>query len=448
MTKNQTFRIKTILCILFALVTCYIYFLVFQSRLIPGSNPDGDERVSALEKQKEREETMEGSILDRNGTPLSVATEVGEPAELIYPEETSFLLGYNSKSHGTSGLRSRYSDYLYRGGKDDIGATLNLTIDSELQRLSYGIIGNSIGSIIVLDNETGEILSCVSRSSADVPYNANLIEENSDTYNEIEAFYFNRATFAQDPPGSTFKLITATALLETGNDTFTIEDSGEFMGIHNARNVVYGTIDLAKALIKSINTYFANAGVYLGGPTLEDVCKRFMIGTPIELDFTTLHSNLDLENYEPELVASTSFGQGKLKLSPLHISMILSGILNDGELMKPFLVKEISDDEKIIKTTKPEILSQVCSSETSEEMKHLLNKVAISYGFDEKTYGKVYAKTGTAQLGNGKEYNHIYLVFGTDKYSCIISKDCSFDSSHSLAAPAKEILKYLSYKEI
>lgn len=446
MQNRRVKRARGILAIILSICICFIYYLTSQSGIVFGANTKVDERRVALERQREKNETLEGSFVDRDGEYITVSQEKGEAAQIIMPEIYSHLIGYNSNIYGTSALRNRYAELLYQGGKDDIGATIKLTTDNEMQQLCYSLIGEDVGSIVVLDNKTGEILAMTSRGSKTIEYNANLIDDHFKEYSEIDKFFYNRALLAEDPAGSTFKIVTSAALLEEEKGNYIYNDQGEYKNIHNAGKAIYGEVALETALIKSVNTYFAAAGNMLGGVVLENIAKQFMLGEEaIELDFGVLTSNFDLDYYKSEIVAATAYGQGKTMISPLHIAMILSSVLNNGEMLKPYLIKNIQDDGVIVYAEKNETLCQTISKSSAKELKKYLHKVAVTYGFDEKTYGKVYAKTGTAQLG--KSYNHIYLVFATDSYTGIISKDCSNESSRTLVKPAKEILNYLTTQE-
>ena len=435
-------RMKVLLFLILSILIVFIYYLIVQTGDIPG-NKRIDTRIVRLKQSEEAKSTKEGSFIDNDGEIITVAEKKGVPAKCLFPESYGILIGYNSPIYGTSNLRNKYSDLLFQGGRDGVGASVKLTTDNTLQQFCYESLGNNVGSIVILENQTGAIRAMVSRSDSNITYNINEIDKKYDIYNKIDEFFYNRATLAQDPPGSTFKIITAAAMTETKNKDYIYEDTGDYNGIHNASNAIYGTLDLEHALIKSSNTYFASAGNMLGGKVLYNKARDFLIGDSIALDFTVLESNLDLEYYQDHIVSQTAFGQGHTAMSPLHIAMIMQSIVNDGRMVKPYLVNTISDDNKTLYKCKTEIIKTTMESSDAKQEQRLLHSVALSYGFDEQTYGKIVAKTGTAQVSSGK-YNHIYLVFANEKYTGIISKDKSFESSHTLIPIAKTILKYLA----
>lgn len=449
----QTIHVRVkILSTLFSIIILLVsYSLIIQCGVVKGASPEVDQRVSLLQKQEKYKCTYEGNILDRKSIPLTTeADSPGCPGEIINPHAFSCLIGYNSAIYGKTGLRSYCADYLYEGNKDNKGATLTLTVDSQLQEAAYQAIGENVGSCIILNNTTGEIIAAASRTDSDTEYNANDIDQAFDRYSQIESFWYNRCFFTQDPPGSTFKIVTAACLLENGLDSFTYIDNGIHNGIHNAGNAAYGKLNLESALIHSSNVFFAAASDTLGGAKLEKTAKSFMIGESIPLEFgPTVNSNWDLDGYRKDVIERTAFGQGNLQVSPFNIACIMQAIINNGKMIKPCMIQTIENDGKILYTKDKdniEVISEPVSEDTASALKHLLSSVADAYGFESDKYGTIYAKTGTAQIPN-TNLNHIYLVFGTDDYTGILSVDRTYNSSHSLIEPAKGILEQLQLLE-
>lgn len=440
--KRVVFKIKCVLAVVLIIVVLFLYYLIIQTGIVVGANKDVDNKIRNLKQTEEAKQTIEGTIVDREGDAITYAEKAGKAAICLWAEEYSPIIGYNSPIYGTSGLRKTYEEKLLLGGKDRVGATIRLTTDNELQSFCYHLLGENIGSIVVLDNESSEILSIVSRSDEKISYNVNEIDTNYEKYSAIPEFFYNRAVLAQDPPGSTWKMVTAATMIEEGIENYTYEDFGEYHGIRNAGGLAYGTTDLRRALIKSVNTYFASAGALLGGGKLKETASKFLVGEEIPLDFTVLTSSFDLEYYQDSLVEQTAFGQGKTQISPFQIAMILQTIVNDGRMQKPYLIQKISDDGKVIHEGKTEILGSPISKDTCCKLKEYLNSVAESYGYESNDYGTVYAKTGTAEVKT-KGYNHIYLVFADESYTGIISLDKSTQASGSLVDISKQILDYL-----
>ena len=441
---------------------CFVFvcFIVFSTGVIKGVNKEIDEERGKLISVEIEKSTFEGPITDRWGMAITSTTQAGVRAEATDPECFSYLIGYNSPIYGKSGLRSKFYTELFNGGKDDQGAEIRLTIDSELQKLCYDLLSGYIGSASVMNVKTGEILALAARSDAQIGFNVNMIDiadENGvrpfDTYNKINAFWYNRATMAQDPPGSTFKIVTAASMIENGLADYEYEDEGFFdvsgAKIYNYGKNVYGYCDLEKALNKSVNTYFASAGVKLGSRALMDTANKYMIGIPVDLDFTQLTSNIDFSGLNNSyVIASTAYGQGRLVVSPLQMCMVIQSVMNDGMMVRPYLISQITDDGKSVYTPSPDgLLSETIGPENNGRLKGLLHSNAEYYGFDEYDHGYVIAKTGTAEVDYGAG-NHVYIAvaadFGDNAYAiCLDHTDVSGATGFGLAEDAKTILDAL-----
>ncbi len=441
---------------------CFVFvcFIIFTTGVIKGVSPKIDEERGKLISVEIEESTYEGAIMDRWGMAITSTTQPGQRAEATDPECFSYLIGYNSPVYGKSGLRSKYYGYLFNGGKDDQGAAMRLTIDAELQKKCYDLLDGYVGSVSVMNARTGEILALAARGDAQVGYDVNRIDiadENGvrpfDTYNKINAFWYNRATMAQDPPGSTFKIVTAASMIENGIDDFTYEDAGSVdvsgAKVWNYDRNVYGWCDLEKALNRSINTYFASAGLKLGSRALLDTAEKYLIGTPIDLDFTQLTSKIDFSGLNNSFViASTAYGQGRLVVTPLQLCMIIQSVMNDGVMVHPYLIAQITDDGKTVYTPSFDgPLSETIGIENNAKLKALLHSNGEYYGFDEYDYGYVIAKTGTAEVDYGAG-NHVYLAlaadFGDNAYAlCIDHTDVSGATGYGLASDAETILDTL-----
>ena len=432
----------------------FIYNLILGTGLILGADAAVDARTQKLEDIAARKSTVEGQFLDRNGSPISEATTPGKPATLLFDEAYSHLIGYNSNMYGTSGLRKLLYDQLFYGGNDHTGAAVTLTTRNDLQQYCYDLLEGSEGSIIVMDAETGELLACASRSHTEVGYNVNEIDEQFAEYSQHNAFFLNRATMAQDTAGSTFKIISAASMLENGMGSYVYDDlDGAFQigneAIHNYGGAIYGAgIDLQTALSKSINVYFASAALELNAKNLQNTAHRFLFGQEVSLDFTTLHSTFHLGNLNNRmLLAQTAYGQGKVVVSPLQIAMIMAGVLNDGTLMKPYLIQQITDDGRTVYAGNPETASDALEKDIAHQLQDNLHETAKSYGFTEDLYGMVYAKTGTADQGTNN-LNHIYFLLGTEmnghRYVILADRCNTTQTSTALKQTVSNVLTYLS----
>ena len=144
-------------------------------------------------------------------------------------------------------------------------------------------------------------------------------------------------------------------------------------------------------------------------------------------------------------MAQTAYGQGKVAVSPLNVAMMMGAIVNDGKIMKPYLVQSITDDGKVEQDTKPTVAYETLDKSTAEKMQGYLHNVAVSYGFEEDVYGQVYAKTGTADQTNG--LNTCYYLMGVEtdsgKYVLVVNHRNTTGTSGSLKKAATDLLAYV-----
>lgn len=423
-----------------------ILVVMVNSGMMPGVSPrvDSDKATTAYWDQVTS--SIEGTICDRNGTVLCSAADYGTPGTLTYPESTSFLLGYNSLRYGQSGLRSMYRDVLLDTDADGKGGTLNLTLDIDLQNYCQSQLRGHEGAIIVMNWKTGALLAAASNSDPNITFNANEIDEKWDVYNHGN-FWYDRCWLVEDPPGSTQKIITAACALEHDQGDFTLDDKGVLqaggMDVHNYGNKAYGKTNLASGLKNSVNTYFASLSLRLGQAAFMQTQEAFLYNTPVEdLDFTeqTLTSSVTLTTQES--LAMAGYGQGTLCTSPLHIALSMAGVMNDGTIVKPYLVENTTIKGKTKNQHKTQTLSEGCISKANARtLRSYLNANAVSYGFDEATCGKAYAKTGTADDSHGT--NHVYCVSATGDYVVLVSISHVHNTSSLTLPITKRVLSYV-----
>ena len=414
MIENKRYiRVLTLISILFLIILGYMtYFQVVKADKL--KNDENNKRNWVDDNKLKR-----GNILDRDGNILAQTID-GENKEKIrnfpYGKTYAHLVGYNSKKYGKTGLEKRFNSVLInKHDKTPIvelkkivmdqkeGNTIKLTTNTQLQEFALSLLNGKEGSVILMNPKTGEVLAM-----ADSPtFDPNNIEKewNNIINDEKNATLLQRSTSGLFAPGSVYKLVTGTAILENLKGTFLkYNDKGattiENYTIRNLLNKRYGNIDLKKAIEVSANTYFADKVGEVGVDKMIDVNKRFMFGEDIDTDFKLTKSPLAFNKNTTALeLATGAFGQGKVLVTPMQVALFTSAIANDGNMMKPFVVKEILDPNgKVIKETKPEILSKVSDVETMKTMKeYLKNSGDVNFrGFVNGQ--KVGGKTGTAEV--------------------------------------------------
>lgn len=432
--------------------------VVISAGLIPGVGNYGTRQDFELEQVKQS--VVEGAILDRNGEIIVKSTEPGisNSGDIQHSLAYSPIIGYSSATYKSSGIRNAFDDMLYDGGKDNIGATINLTLDTSLQQTCYDLLGNNVGAIVVLNAKTGEILSMVSRGSKTEEYDANLIYEKHDEYDKYDGLYYNYAVTSHKPPGSTFKMITAVSMIDNGIEQ-AFHDTGTAnyaKPIRNAKGRKYGDVDLQTALKYSINTYFATKGVELGKVRLENTASAFMLGKPFYVDFmrnVPVESTLDIKGNDGN-IAQTAYGQGLTQMSPLHMAMCMEAIMNDGQMHTPYMISSIDNDGDISYNENHfSNLSVVTSADTARKMQKLLHGVTLtdSYNMPEDEYGYVMAKTGTAELDDKGKYYNKYIVVGVkyedSEYAFCISIESVTNPDYDLKGKSRQIVKQLISSE-
>lgn len=468
MSKIQyhTKRAAVVCAAFVALLMLLTLKMTTDSGLIPGLDSTVETQQEHLITREKKKKTVEGRFVDRNGDPITkppvdendVAIP-GTPAEILFDESYSYLIGYRTKGHQFSGLRKLLMPQICLGGEDYIGAEVKLTTDNDLQEFCYGILGDREGSVIIMEAHTGELLAITSRPSVDTGYDADLYNENYNQYNKIQDFWYNRAIWAVDPPGSTFKIIMSAAMLENGMGDYTYDDlTGAYQvpgtnagSIHNVDRPHGRGVNMEYALNKSVNVYFASAAVKMPAHAFRSMLEKFQFNEAIVTDFGSFKSKLELEDWNVDYErAQAGFGQGKLMVAPLHTAMVMGTVLNDGVMVVPHVLQGIYEDggdilSQIRQENPVQKTYDVFSPETAATLKKYLHSTAVGYGYDEETYGMVYAKTGTADLKNKK--NHASILIGVESeqgdYVILIDVRNTNASSGSLKDDGHAILNRL-----
>ncbi|MFN8099772.1 MAG: penicillin-binding transpeptidase domain-containing protein [Dermatophilaceae bacterium] len=312
----------------------------------------------------------------------------------------------------------RVSDLLT--GRRPAGASLELTLDPRAQEAADTALGSQRGAVVALDPSTGAILAMVSHPA----YDPNLLTtHDSQTAGEAWTALLkadgspltNRAIAGNlYPPGSTFKLITAAAALESGDYTKDSEVPGpaalELPGVTqplanhdhqpcgpNAKT----TLD--HALTISCNTAFASLGMTLGADKLRAQAAKFGFGQSLHIPMPATPSTIPAQLNAPQ-TAQSAIGQYEVKATPLQMAMVAAAIGNGGKVMTPYLVQRVvSSDLQTIEGPQQHDLGDAISPGTAEQLTQMMTDVvAEGTGTPAQIPGvQVAGKTGTAQHGEG-----------------------------------------------
>jgi len=305
------------------------------------------------------------------------------------------------------------------------------------QEVAMAALGGKCGAAVALEPSTGRVLVIASQPS----YDPNLVERRFRRATQTPgapcrpaAPLLNRATQGLFIPGSTFKVVTAAAALDSGRFTPESEFTDRGYCVEYGKKVtnysdqsgpeVFGRVDFAFALEHSVNSVFCEIGKELGPQVVLEYAKRF-----------GFYEKPPLETPSGERVASglyeggalffpgdpnaadpgrLAFGQERLLVTPLQMAMVAAGIANGGIVMRPSLVDRIvAPDGTIIEETAREELRRAVSAETAAELAAMMTKVVASgTGTAAQIPGvPVAGKTGTAETGRRGENDTWFIAF-------------------------------------
>ncbi len=413
-TNKRIIRVLVVVSLMFlSLVTYLLYFNMFNAEEVAGN--------SYNKRQWEDEKFVKrGSIYDRDGVVLAETRINGDERVRVYPKGHlySHIIGYHSKVYGKSQLEMKYDRELL--GKGDInisfnelrsGYDLNLTIDNDLQSYAYDQLGGRRGAVVAIEPSTGKILAMV--SYPDFNPSASALEESWKYIVEREdSPLLARATNGLYAPGSTYKIVTASAAYSAGYSDKIFEDEGAFeidgLKVENYDGKSYGTLDLKQAFEYSSNFAFCSLGYELGSENVLAAAEAFGINKSIDMDLPVSKSRIEYKKMYDADAALVSIGQGQLLMTPLHVAMVGATIANDGKMMRPYLVDRITASSGVsLGTTRPQALYHPINYENAQFMKDLMTGVVKKgTGTRAQISGiTVAGKTGTAENETKKDHS-------------------------------------------
>lgn len=497
-------RARILYLILGLMLLVELGWLFYNSAVVPELNSRADKLKAYAIAERDNATILPGDLYDRNGTVIvetNYTTAEGEQGQTakrvtIYRDPLAYsqLVGYTG-SRGLNPLADTVEEVV--GSRNDYrlmafldeegywgynplytttgidgtkGQSAILTIDSGLQEAVYDILQSEvdssaeIGSAVVMDAATGEILAMVSFPSYDWSDMGTALKEMLED-EKLEPWY--PVTYKNpEAPGSIFKILLAVALIDHQMEDFTVENTSFQVNqwTCQARGYSSGTLQVAlgdrigleTALNISSNVYFAQAALALGTDALGETAKKFMLtedSTYLACDFGYVLYHWDLD-VSADLLAQTGFGQGYTELTTVYAAMIVQAIANGGEMMKPWLVRNLVDaDGKTVYTGGPQLLSQATSQSTAEKVAEAMRSTAIeacqAHGlasvaeiFDRYS---VAGKTGTAENGDDT-VNAWYVSFApleNPQYVVAVNQCRTNKSGWHMMSVAAEIYQYL-----
>ncbi|MBU5677290.1 PASTA domain-containing protein [Alkaliphilus sp. MSJ-5] len=350
--------------------------------------------------------------------------------ELEYEKYLSGIPGRWIKNTDGAGRQLSFSTEKYHQAEN--GLNVVLTIDEVIQHFAEKAVQNALEvnkakrvSVIVTDVKTGEVLAMAVKPDYDpnsprTPIDEELKKqiETMDQEKQLEAWYAmwrNPVINDTYEPGSTFKLLTTAAALEEGVVTpqSTFVDNGYIMVAGQRIRCwrwynPHGHQTLVEAVQNSCNPVFVELGQKMGVETFYNYLDGFGVSDITGIDLPGERKSLmySINNVGPVELATISFGQS-ISVTPIQLVNAVAAIANDGKLMKPRIVKELTDDDgNVVHRFEETMIRQVISEKTSKTMREMMEAV-VADGSGSHAYipgYRVGGKTGTAQKVVGKGY--------------------------------------------
>lgn len=466
--QRFSFRLLTLILFgLFALLACYGMYSIsaYGTRWFTyAKNP----RV-----REQKRNVIPGDILDRNAN-LLVTTISGHrtyQADETSRRAVSHLLG-DPQGYVANSVESFQAAYLYgfetglierirvMASKGEArGDNVTLTVDSRLsssalrsfQRRAQG----KSGAVVVMNYQTGEILAMVSLPTFDP-------EDLSSVSSDGDAFW-NRVTQNVYTPGSTFKVITAAALLRANSDAehLLVECTGALtvddQVIHDFGSAHHGQVDLREAFSRSCNNAFAQYALRLGDLRLRETAAQFGFGDNFLFrDLVVENSVYPTGTRSDFAVAITGFGQSAVGATPLHLCMIASAVANDGVMMEPQLILNVTSPQGVRRRgMMTRVYRTPLTSREAAALQGLMRSVvAEGTGRNAQVSGlTICGKTGSAETTqNGRAVtNGLFIGYCEElpyALAVVVEDIADGEGGGSTAAPiARDIFTYLRDRE-
>ncbi len=471
--NRQIVKLFGLVVVLFAVLIGFTsYWAVFDAKAL--KEKDANKRP-LLEQQQIRR----GRIVADDGTVIARSVPKGHGASLRYvrryPEGSLFghPIGYSFVEEGDSEFEQFHNDELV-GNESEFGSILDelrgrkqegddvvTNLDPAAQAVALEDLREvGFGAVVAIEPSTGRVRAMASNPPYDpnrIPYDLTELNEN-----ELETPLLNRAAQGQYPPGSTFKVVTAAAGLESGTITpetaFAAPSPLEVEGtpLENDFNTSYPPIPLDYALTNSVNTWFGQLGQKVGQDQLFETMEKFGFNSrpPIDLPEDQVYESGVyseghlLDRNDPVDLARVAIGQERLSVTPLQMAMVAAAVANGGKLMKPQIWSRVVDpDGRVVKRMDPSQYSQPVSEETAAELTTAMEGVVSEgTGTNAAIEGvPVAGKTGTAETpynescGGGTEENQAWFMgfapADEPKIAIVATVECTTQFGNDVAAP-------------
>jgi peptidoglycan glycosyltransferase len=472
--NRQIVKLFGLIVVLFAVLIGFTsYWSVFDAKALK-------EKEANKRPLLEQQQIRRGRILAADGTVIARSVAKGSGANLRfirrYPEGALFghPIGYSFVRQGDSEFERFHNDTLVGNDSefssildeltgrnqegDDVATNLDLTAQrtalEDLQEVGFG-------AVVAIEPQSGRVRVLASNPPYDpnrVPFELTKLNENT-----VERPLYDRATQGQYPPGSTFKVLTAAAGLQSGTITpetpidapGTLEVEGT--PLENDFGASFPGATLDTALTNSVNTWFGQLGQRLGNDTLFEYMEKFGFNATPAIDLPEDEvSKSGVFNEDGELLgandpvdlARVAIGQERLAVTPLQMAEVAATVANGGKLMKPQIWNRVIDpDGRVTKRLDPSEYSRPVSSQTAEQLTTAMEGVVSEgTGTNAAIPGvPVAGKTGTAETpgneacGGGSEENQAWFIgfapAEDPKIAIAATVECTTEFGNDVAAP-------------
>jgi penicillin-binding protein A len=393
------------------------------------------------------------------------------------------VVGYSTQVRSRAGLEQSMNDFLTGSnanlttvvdtgvdkllGRHVVGNDVVTTLDVRAQRVAVRALGSNCGSVVAIDPTTGRVLVMANHPT----YDPNLVEGRfrqilrAQANCPVPAPLLNRATAGSFVPGSTFKVVTASAALESGRYTMESRkvdpgyctEYGKRVNNYDTTRP-FGSITLFQAIQYSVNSFFCEIGKELGpGPIIQEMKDYGFYSLPPletpadERRISGLYHNGRL--FEPKSAADVdpgrlAFGQTELQVTPQQMAMVASAVANHGVLMEPHVVDRIlSPKGKVVTRTRQHVLGRTLSPHNAQVLSLAMEAVVRGgTGVTAQIPGvRVAGKTGTAETGRAGRNQTAFIAFapvGAPKVAIAVMLENQTGVGGTTAAPiAKQVMQ-------
>ena len=411
--------------------------------------------------QIEEQRVHRGVIRARDGSVLarSVLDHSGLYSRRYSAEGATLAhaIGYDFLRTGRAGLERERNDELTGKrseltsiidelrGRQRVGDSIVTNLDPEAQRVAIEALGGRKGSVVAIEPATGKVRVMVSSPG----YDPNALDRagvfTKLATDDANSPLLNRATQGGYVPGSTMKVVTAAAALDSGKFTPESVVNGNSpvdisaTPLQNFGNEQYGPITLTTALTNSVNTVWAQVAEQLGHRTMAEYMERFGFGEDPPMDYpdAQMRPSGVLDRRTQKLLSPASrevdigrvgIGQERLAVTPLQMATVAATVANGGLRMEPHLGNRIVDEDgRTVERITPKVAERVMDESSARQLEIMMsNVVREGTGVGAALEGiEVAGKTGTAELDIERSINQPWFIgfapLGTAKVAVAVT---------------------------